>query len=196
MWQQAEDFLSKDKYIGPLVRKYGPCSIKKRPKTKYFETLVRAIVGQQLSTKAASTIYDRFSTKVGRVTPENILKARKNSLRNCGLSNAKCEYVKDLAKKVKNGELEISRLDDLVNEKIIEELIAVKGIGKWTAEMFLMFSLARPDVFPVDDLGILRGTEKLLKRKMNSQKIGQFALRWKPHRTVACWYLWRSLNND
>lgn len=197
MWSEAEKKLSKDKHIGPLIKKFGPCGLKKQPKTKYFEYLVRDITGQQLSVKAASTIFGRLKEKLGgRVTPEAIIRKRKSTLRSCGLSNAKSAYIKDLAKHVKNKELEINRLDDLTDEKVMEELIAVKGIGKWTAEMFLMFTLARPDVFPVDDLGIRKGMLKLLKRKsMSESAMEKFAAQWAPYRTVASWYIWELLDN-
>lgn len=197
MWEDAEKFLKKDKYIGPLIKKYGPSNLKKQPKTKYFEQLVREITGQQLSTKAARTIFGRVKERLGgKVTLEAVLKIRKSSLRACGLSNAKSAYVKDLAKHVKKGELEINRLDDLTDEKVMEELIAVKGIGKWTAEMFLMFTLARVDIFPVDDLGIRKGMLKLLKRKsMSESAMEKFATRWAPYRTIASWYVWENLDN-
>jgi len=98
------------------------------------------------------------------------------------------------SKRVKNGKVEIKKLDKLTNEKILEELMAVKGIGNWTAEMFLMFSLGRPDVFPADDLGIRRGVEKLLKKKVSSQQLEKIGLRWKPFRTVASWYVWKAVD--
>jgi len=161
--------------------------------------LASAIIGQQLSVKATSTIYGRFKKKLsGNVTSETILKTRKTTLRSCGLSNAKCTYIKDLAKHVKRGELEITRLSDLTDDKVMEELIAVKGIGKWTAEMFLMFTLARPDVFPTDDLGIRNGMKKLLyKKSMTESAMEKFALKnWAPYRTVASWYVWANLDNS
>jgi len=197
MWKDAEKFLLKDKYIGPLVRKYGACGITKKSKSVYFEQLVREITGQQLSTKAASTIFGRVKDKVGsKITPEKILKLKKGDLRACGLSNAKSAYVEDLAKHVKKGELEIARLDDLTDEKVMEELVAVKGIGPWTAKMFLMFSLARPDIFPIDDLGIKNAMKKLTKRKMTDSQMEKFAERnWAPYRTVASWYIWELLDN-
>jgi len=196
-WKESEKFLKKDKYIGPLIKKYGSCEIKKQIKSKYFEQLVREIAGQQLSGKAASTIFGRVKDKLGgKVTSERILKLRKTQLRACGLSNAKASYIKDLARHVKKGELEIDRLDDLTDEKVTEELVAVKGIGPWTADMFLMFTLARPDIFPTGDLGIQKGMKKLLKRSISNEKIAKFASRWKPHRTVASWYIWKALDND
>lgn len=194
MWDEAERFLVKDKYVGPLIKKHGPCKIKPSKKKDYFNNLVYAIVGQQLSGKAASTIFGRLKEKLGEeVVPEKILRVRKQTLRNCGLSFAKIDYVKDLARKVKSGEVELNKIDKLTNEEIIQELVAVKGIGPWTAEMFLMFSLVRPDVFPIDDLGIRNGMKKLLKKDIQPEQMVKFATRWKPWRTVASWYIWRSM---
>ncbi len=187
MWSEAEKFLLKDKYIAPLIKKWGRCTIKPIKKSLYFEDLVDAITSQQLSGKAAKTIFNRVKECVdGKITPEAIQGTDTESLRKCGLSYAKCSYVKDLADKVKNQELKIKSLDRLPDEEVIKELVAVKGIGRWTAEMFLMFSLTRPDVFPKDDLGIQKAMAKLKLKKAD---------RWKPYRTVASWYLWRSLEN-
>lgn len=197
MWKKAEKFLLKDKYIGPLIKKYGPCKIRPSKKKNYFIDLVDAITSQQLSGKAATTIFNRVKEKCGgEITPEKLMKLNKEELRKCGLSYAKCSYVKDLAQRVKSSKLKVESLDKLPDEEVMKELIAVKGIGRWTAEMFLMFSLARPDVFPVDDLGITKGIEKLLKKSVNPQKIAKFAERWKPFRTAAAWYIWKIIDND
>lgn len=197
MWDDAEEFLSKDRYIGPLIKKYGHCQIRPRQKSKYFSGLVREIISQQLSGASASAIRGRFEKKLkNRVTPENILKLSEQDLRNCGMAWSKARYIKDLAQKVKVGLVEIDRLDGSSDEKVVKELVKVKGIGSWTAEMFLMFSLGRPDVFPVDDLGIRKGTGNLVGRKMGRERMLKFAQRWKPYRTVASWYTWRSLENN
>jgi len=196
MWREAEKFLGKDKYIGLLVKKYGKCTLKPRSKKEYFEDLVDAIVQQQLSLTAAATIFKRVKNKLGgEVEPERILRKRDGTLRKCGLSYAKIKYLKDLSSKVKSGELKLSKLSKLSDEKVMEELIAVKGIGRWTAEMFLMFSLARADIFPVDDMGLQNAFKKIVKRNMKPDKMASFAERWKPYRTVASWYIWRSLEN-
>lgn len=186
MWNQAENFLSKDKYIGPLIKKWGSCTIKPIKKSLYFEDLVDAITSQQLSGKAAQTIFGRVKKLLEKVTPENILAKTDQALRDCGLSWAKVSYIKDLAEKVKKGEVKVESLDKLPDEDVITELVAVKGIGRWTSEMFLMFSLARPDILPKDDLGINKALKNLNIKDTNN---------WKPHRTVASWYLWRSLEN-
>lgn len=196
MWKEAEEFLQKDKYIGPLIKKHGPCKIKPSRKKNYFVDLVDAITSQQLSGKAATTIFNRVKEKCsGAITPEKLIKLKTEQLRGCGLSYAKCSYVKDLAEKVVSNKLQVKKLDKLPDDEVERELIAVKGIGKWTAEMFLMFSLARPDIFPVEDLGIGKGITKLLKKNLNPQKMVKFSERWKPYRTVASWYIWRNLEN-
>ena len=197
MWTEAEKFLHKDKHIGPLLNKWGSCTIKKSPKAKYFEDLLEAIANQQLSGKAAATIFGRVRVLCkGKITPEVILKLSEAKLRGAGLSFAKIKYAKDLAARVKDTSLKITELDKLPSEEVITKLVAVKGIGRWTAEMFLMFSLGRPDVFPVDDLGIQKGFEKVTGKKFDKESSAKFALKnWAPYRTVASWYLWRSLEN-
>lgn len=197
MWDEAQEFLQKDKYISPLIQKWGNCTIRPLSKTAYFEDLVDAICSQQLSGKAAKTIFGRVKEKLGGViAPDPIINIDIESLRKCGLSYAKCSYVKDLADKVKKREVKVESLDKLEDGEVIKELMAVKGIGRWTAEMFLMFSLGRADVFPVDDLGIKKGFEKVTGRKWDKVKSAKFAQKnWAPFRTIACWYLWRSLEN-
>ncbi len=196
MWKSSEDFLLKDKYIGPLVKKYESCMIRPKKKKDYFDDLVEAIASQQLSGKAAKTIFGRLKEKAGgKLTPESILKIKDEEIRACGMSWAKARYVKDLADKVKSQKLKIKSFDKLSDEEVMKELIVVKGIGRWTAEMFLMFSLARPDIFPADDLGIRNGLKKLLKKDLKPLEMDAFSVRWKPHRTVASWFIWRSLEN-
>ena len=196
MWNKAEKTLLKDKLLKPLIKKYGPCRIKPIKKSEYFADLVDAICSQQLSGKAAKTIFERVKKGVGgKLTPEAILKAKDAKLRSFGLSWAKVSYVKDLAKKVAGNELKIEKLDKLNDEEVLNELVAVKGIGRWTGEMFLMFSLARPDIFPIDDLGIKKGVEKISGKRLIGPALASFAERWQPYRTVASWYVWRSLEN-
>ena len=195
MWQEAENKLQKDKYIGPLIKKWGSCTIKPIKKSLYFEDLVDAICSQQLSGKAAKTIFGRVKTSLTKITPENIISKSDQELRDCGLSWQKVSYVKDLAMKVKEGKLHINNLNKFSDEDVVKELIAVKGIGRWTAEMFLMFSLARPDIFPVDDLVINKAIYKIEKKETSKEDKLKFSERWRPYRTVASWYLWRSLEN-
>lgn len=197
MWQDAERLFKKDKYIGPLIKQWGGCTITPIKKAFYFQNLVEAITNQQLSGRAASTIFGRIKALCkGGISYEAILKLSEAKLKNAGLSGQKIKYVKDLSTRVKSGELQIEKLDKLSDEEIIKELVAVKGIGPWTAEMFLMFTLGRPDVFPVDDLGIRKGFQKVVGRKLEGEVLAKFAEKhWKPYRTVASWYLWKSLEN-
>jgi len=192
MWKKAEKFLLKDKYIGPLVKKHGPCKIKPERKKDYFTVLATSIIYQQLSIKAASAILGRFKKGLdGEVIPEKILRTKPQKLREWGLSKQKIIYLKDLARKTKKGELELDKMARLPDEKVVEELVMVKGIGPWTAEMFLMFSLGRPDVFPVDDLGIRNGMKLLLKKEIKPAEMVKFSERWRPYRSIAAWYIWK-----
>ncbi len=167
----------------------------------HYGALVRAIVGQQLSVHAARAIYGRLTERFGdrTPTPEEILAADPEELRAAaGLSRAKVGFLRSLAEHVISGELELARLEDLEDEAVISELVAVKGLGMWTAQMFLMFHLQRPDVLPVGDLGIRRAIERAygLDGLPDAPVIEQIGEQWRPHRTLACRYLWRSLQNE
>lgn len=167
----------------------------------HYGALVRAIVGQQLSTKAARSIYLRLAERFdGRTpTPTEVLADEPEELRAAaGLSRAKVGYLRSLAEHVLSGELELERLDELSDEQVIAELVAVKGLGTWTAHMFLMFHLERPDVLPVGDLGIRRAIERAygLKALPDAAEMERIAEPWRPYRTLACRYLWRSLDNE
>ena len=167
----------------------------------HYGALVRAIAGQQLSVKAARAIYGRLTARFDGhpPTPEEILEDEPEELRAAaGLSRAKVGYLRSLAEHVLSGELELERLDELDDEAVIAELVAVKGLGTWTAHMFLMFHLERPDVLPVGDLGIRRAIERAyaLDGLPGADAIEEIALPWRPHRTLACRYLWRSLANE
>jgi DNA-3-methyladenine glycosylase II len=159
-------------------------------------TLARAIVGQQISVKAAQSVWDRFASCVGEVTPENVLLRERPLLRACGLSDRKTEYIADLAQHFANGSIHVQRWPAMGDEEIIAELVEVRGIGRWTAEMFLIFSLLRPDVFPLDDLGLQKGIRVayFAKRKVALSTMSRIGERWRPWRSVATWYLWRSLD--
>lgn len=198
MWKKATEFLKKDKDIAPLIVKYGPCRIKKSRVEKYFYDLASAIVSQQLSGRVAEVIFERLVKGVGSgredLSPTAILNSPDETLRSYGLSWAKIKYLKDLSTNTERGVLDLNNLNKLSDEEIIQKLLVVKGIGRWTAEMFLMFSLGRPDVFPVDDLGIRRGLEKLYGREFLTEDIAKAGLKWKPYRTAAAWYIWQSLN--
>ena len=165
-----------------------------------FADLVDCIVSQQLSVKAAATIYSRLEKLCGQITPSKILDLDIDSIRACGLSNAKVTYVKDLALKTTDGTLQLNKLDTMSDEEVINHLVAVKGIGRWSAEMILMFSLNRPDVFPVGDLGIQNAMIKkygLLRTNNHELKtrMQEIASSWRPYRTRECKKLWKSLDN-
>jgi len=167
----------------------------------HYGALVRAITGQQLSVKAARSIYNRLTERFGGrpPTPTEILQDEPEELRAAaGLSRAKVSYLRSLAEHVLSGELELERLDELDDEQAISELVAVKGLGTWTAHMFLMFQLQRPDVLPVGDLGIRRAIERAyeLDGLPDAARIEEIAQPWRPYRTLACRYLWRSLANE
>jgi DNA-3-methyladenine glycosylase II len=166
--------------------------------TDHYGTLVRSIVGQQLSTKAAASIYNRLLDRFGgrAPTPDEVLADDPDELRSAaGLSHAKVRYLRSLAEHVLDGSLRLDRLPDLPDDEVIAELTAVKGIGEWSAHMFLMFHLRRPDVLPVGDLGIRRAVkiDYGLPELPTPAELTEIAEPWRPHRTLACIYLWRSL---
>ena len=169
--------------------------------TDHYGTLIRAIVGQQLSTKAAGAIYNRLLERFGGrpPTPEEVLADDPDELRTAaGLSHAKVRYLRSLAEHVLDGSLELDRLHDMSDDDVMAELVAVKGIGEWSAHMFLMIHLRRPDVLPVGDLGIRRAVMiryglPALPKPAEVTEIGE---RWRPYRTLACFYLWRSLHAE
>jgi DNA-3-methyladenine glycosylase II len=164
-----------------------------------YGALLRSIVGQQLSTKAASTIYGRLIDIFGghAPTPRQLLAADPEAIRAAGLSRAKVAYLRDLAQHVEEGTLELDRLDELRDEEVSAQLTAIKGLGQWTADMFLMFHLRRPDVLPVGDQGIRRAVqvEYRMRKLPDAKRLEKVARPWRPHRTLACLYLWSSLDN-
>jgi DNA-3-methyladenine glycosylase II len=197
MWEEAEELLSKDKYIKPLIQKWGSCTIKPKVHADYFQALVGEIIGQQLSGKVADVIELRLKSKiVGRLSPDKILSLPEAELRNCGMAWSKVRAIKDLSEKIITNKLHIKMLSELSDSDVKKELVSVKGIGPWTADMFLMFTLGRVDVFPTEDLGIKKGFEKVTGKKWDKIKSAKFSEKyWKPYRTIASWYLWRSLEN-
>jgi DNA-3-methyladenine glycosylase II len=193
-----------DPVMADLIERIGKLDVKTRLKRRSEErpadaygALLRAIVGQQLSTKAARTIYGRVIEIFGGTTPspERLLEASEADLRGAGLSGRKVEYVRDLATHVIDGELEVDRLDRLPDEEVIEEIVAVRGLGQWTAEMFLLFHLERPDVLSGGDLGIRKAiqVEYGLDEMPPPTKVIEIGEPWRPHRSLASLYLWESL---
>jgi len=191
-----------DKVIRRLMEERGPIdpAIDRRgSRPDPWEALARAIVGQQLSTRAARSIWEKLVGQFGGKlpTPEQLLRKRRETLRKAGLSNAKVEFLRDLAMRVKDGRLDLGRLQELPDEDVIAALIEVKGVGRWTAEMFLIFHLGRPDVVSVGDLGIRRAVQIAygMDDLPGPEELVKLAEEWRPHRTLACLYLWRSLDN-
>ncbi len=189
--------LKKDPALAAIIEHWGDYGIRYRPPT--FETLVRSIVSQQLNGKAASTIFGRLHAAAGEeeMTPGGILALSPERLREIGLSGQKSSYVRDLATKARDGSVVFESLPDMDDESVIKHLTAVKGIGVWTVQMFLMFALQRQDVLPTADLGIRTAMKRAygLPELPKPDEMVKIAAPWAPHRTMACWYLWRSLDN-
>jgi DNA-3-methyladenine glycosylase II len=187
-----------DPVLGRLVKQFGACGLGESRRADRFGGLVRSIVSQQLSVKAADTIHSRVlaALEAGRATPEAILAIEEDRLRACGLSRAKIASVRDLATRVTDGSLTLHTLDTLDDEAVIEAMTMVRGIGRWSAEMFLIFRLGRPDILPVGDVGVQRAMRKLygLRKHPSPARMTELARPWRPYRSVACWYLWRSLD--
>ena len=186
-----------------LIDALGPLDEEKRRRGRPIEpygALVRSIVGQQLSTKAAATIYGRVIELFGgrTPTPAELLAADPEEVRAAGLSRPKVAYLRSLAEHVESGELELAKLTELSDEEVTAQLTAVKGLGQWTADMFLIFHLGRPDVLPVGDLGVRRAVERAygLTELPDAARLTEIAEPWRPNRSLACLYLWRSLDNE
>ena len=194
--QAAVYLLEKDKKLAKIIKdiKLAPLELH----GDYFRELTESIIGQQLSIKAADTILSRFYKLMkGPIAPRKVLKLKDEDIRKAGISYQKISYIKDLAKKFDDDEIEFHKFNKLTDEKIIEELIAVRGIGRWTAEMFLIFGLGRPDVFSYGDLGLRRAIEKLYKIKdLEEVEAIRISEKWKPYRSIASRYLWKSLENE
>jgi DNA-3-methyladenine glycosylase II len=186
--------LRKDPLLVDIIDIVGDFTLKKR--NHHFSVLVESIISQQLATGAAEAIFKRFKNLYPKFpTASEILSTRKSKLRLVGLSGMKIEYLKDLARHVEQGRLDMKSLAKMSDEDVISSLTQVKGIGRWTAEMFLIFSLGRQDVFPADDLGLRKGVQRAfsLSEIPKPREVEKMGERWKPYRTVATWYLWKSL---
>ena len=182
-----------DPIMGETISRVGPFAMKvQRPR---FAMLIRSIISQQISTSAARTVRQRLIRTAGTLTPANIATLSMKQLRAAGLSERKAEFVRDLANKVLNGDLRLRSMGRLSDEEIIAELTQVRGIGVWTAQMFLMFALQRPDVFPIGDLGIRNGMVRLygLNERPDDTTLHAIANAWSPFASVASWYCWRCL---
>ena len=194
-WDKAKRTLARrDPVMAGIIRSHPKVSLTRRGEP--FLTLARAIVGQQISVKAAQSVWNKVIACVATVSPESILSKPRTALRACGLSDRKVEYIADLAQHFADGAIHVHRWPDMEDEAIIAELVQVHGIGRWTAEMFLIFNLLRPDVFPLDDLGVQKGIRLAYfrGRKVALKTMLKLGETWRPWRSVAAWYLWRSLD--
>jgi DNA-3-methyladenine glycosylase II len=200
-WHEAARALARrDRVLRKLIARFPEIALTRRYDA--FTTLARAITGQQISVKAAATVWGRVVAATGgrpdRLRPDAVIALEASRLRECGLSVRKGEYIRDLATRFADGRIRPRRWRAMDDEAVIAELVAVKGIGRWTAEMFLMFSLLRPDVLPVDDIGLQRAAEKLYNggKRMSLADLRELGEQWRPWRSAATWYLWRSLEPE
>jgi DNA-3-methyladenine glycosylase II len=187
---------SADPVMARIIDEVGPLGIRRRPER--FPALVRAIIFQQLAGRAAQTIHDRFVAAVGNggfPKPAQVLAASDETMRAAGLSRGKMSYLRDLAEHVRDGKLNFHRFARMEDEEVIADLTRVRGIGRWTAEMFLMFNLCRPDVLAVDDLGLRNAATKAYAKQLpvSARELRELGERWRPYRSAAAWYLWQSL---
>jgi len=199
-YTRARRLLRRDPIMAALMREHGACGLADALRVDHLSALARAIVFQQLSTKAASTIHSRLIALLpeSTVTGPALAGVTDEQFRSAGISRQKALYLRDLAGRVNSGALQLADLEQLDDESVIAALTTVKGIGRWTAEMFLMFRLHRPDVLPVGDLGIVTAVQKAygLRKRPTPDRLRQLGDAWKPYRSIACWYLWRSLDNQ
>lgn len=196
-WDRAKRALARrDAVMGAIIRQHPGVYMMVRGEP--FMTLARAICGQQISVKAAQSVWNRVVACCGAISPEHVLARKRTELRACGLSDRKTEYIADLAQHFVDGKIHARDWPRMADEEIIAELTDVRGIGRWTAEMFLMFRLHRPDVLPVDDLGIVNAVKNVyrLRKRPTADRIRKIGDAWRPYRSVASWYLWRSLDNE
>ena len=194
-WEQAcAELAAADPVMAALIARYPDAILANRGDP--FQTLARAIVGQQISVKAADSVWARFAGFAQTISPEHIATLELEALAACGLSRRKAEYLRDLAGHFADGRIEPARWKTMEDELVIAELVDVRGIGRWTAEMFLIFSLRRPDVWPVDDIGLQKAValHYLEGERPTLKTLREQGTRFAPWRTVATWYLWRSLD--
>ena len=194
-WQQAiRELNGTDPVMRRIIEQYDETVLRARGDA--FATLARSVVGQQISVKAAESVWQKVIDSLPDVDPLTVYNTDETQLRQCGLSLRKISYLKDLAWHFSEGKLDVSQWHVMDDEALIRQLIQVKGIGRWTAEMFLIFHMLRPDILPLDDIGLQRAISKHYFdcQAVNKKAIEQLAQQWKPWRSVATWYLWRSLD--
>ena len=194
-WEEAcKHLIMKDRVMKRLIPKFGDVCLETRGDA--FVTLARSIVGQQISVKASQTIWDRFAALQKKITPYSVLKLKINDMRIAGLSARKVEYLVDLAIHFDSKAVHFKEWSKMTDDDIIEELIAIRGIGRWTAEMFLIFHLMRPNVLPLDDVGLINGISRnyFSGEAVSRSDAREVAAAWAPYCSVATWYIWRSLD--
>jgi DNA-3-methyladenine glycosylase II len=194
-WQDAkEELMKRDRIMRKVIPQFGDLHLIGRGEP--FVTLARSIIGQQISVKAAETVWQRLLEVCPKCTPAQILKAGNGDLALCGLSKRKSEYIVDLAEHFKAKRVHVDKWAEMDDEDVITELIQIRGIGRWTAEMFLIFNLLRPNILPLDDVGLLKGISinYFSGEPVSRSDAREVAANWEPWRTVATWYLWRSLD--
>jgi DNA-3-methyladenine glycosylase II len=194
-WDEARKYLTrKDRVMKRLIPQFGTACLQSRGDA--FTTLARSIVGQQISVKAAQSVWDRFATLPKRMTPASVLKLKVDDMRGAGLSARKIEYLVDLALHFDSGAIHVDAWLGMEDEEIIAELVGIRGIGRWTAEMFLIFHLMRPNVLPLDDVGLITGISKnyFSGEAVSRSDAREVAAAWNPYCSVATWYIWRSLD--
>jgi DNA-3-methyladenine glycosylase II len=194
-WDEAGMALAaRDATLARVMRECGPGYPVRREDP--FQALARSIVGQQISVAAAQAVWSRLAARAGRMDPDRLARMRISTLRSCGLSERKAEYLKDLAGRFVSGDVDPSHWPGLSDEELVAELTRVRGVGRWTAEMLLIFNLHRPDVFPVDDVGLLRGIARNYMQGTTPTRSEALAIgeNWRPWRSLATWYMWRCLD--
>ena len=195
-WDSAKQAIStSDILLNDVIEEFEEPSLRSRG--DLFATLIKSIVGQQISVVAASAIWSRFEDLVGEVTPESILTKTHQEIKEVGLSNRKVEYIVGIAQSWIDGFSEID-WDIMSDEEVIEELVKLRGVGRWTVQMLLIFALLRQDVFPIDDIGLIRGMEKLYHsgKALEKTQLYEISENWKPYRTMGVWYIWRSIDPE
>ena len=194
-WAEAcKHLVKKDRVMKRLIPQFGDACLQSRGDA--FVTLARSIVGQQISVKAAQSVWNKFALLPRKITPANVLKLKVDDMRSAGLSARKIEYLVDLSLHFDSGAVYVAKWSDMEDEAIIEELVAIRGIGRWTAEMFLIFHLMRPNVLPLDDVGLINGISHnyFSGEAVSRSEVREVAAAWSPYCSVATWYIWRSLD--
>ncbi|MHA6906947.1 DNA-3-methyladenine glycosylase family protein [Ralstonia pseudosolanacearum] len=194
-WQEAcADLMKRDRILRKIIPAFGPAHLASRGDP--FVTLARSVVGQQISVKAAQSVWERLVEACPKLVPAQFLRAGHEKLAGCGLSKRKAEYILDLAEHFRNGTVHVAKWAEMEDEDVIAELTQIRGIGRWTAEMFLMFNLLRPNVLPLDDIGLINAISQnyFSGEPVTRSEAREVAANWEPWRTVATWYMWRSLD--